>query len=103
MSTTRYERASSCASSKVLVENSPGETGELDEIIGNMLRPYERPDERSLIRGMPTRREREARERAESQLIRSAESELQRALGLSGVDEPRQPYQGPTCTQPPPR
>jgi hypothetical protein len=102
--TTRYISAYACASSKVLIENSPGETGELDEIIAIMLRPYERPDERSLIPRRLSKRERESKERSESRPLLAAESELKGALGLPN-DEPRQALgEGtPSCLLPRPR
>jgi hypothetical protein len=103
-STTHYILAGLCASSKVLVENSPGETGALDEIIAIMLRPYERPDERPLIPRKLSKRERESKERSESRPLSAAQSQLTGVLGLP-QDEPRQPLgaEAPTCTSPPPR
>lgn len=73
-STTRYALQDLCASSKVEVENSPGETGELDEIIGILLEPYERPGERALIPRRLSRREREKREDVKYERLTSAES-----------------------------
>ena len=102
-STRHYNLASLCASSKVEVENSPGETGELDEIIAIMLKPYERPEEKSLIPRRLSKRERESKERSGSRRLTAAESELNGTLGLP-KGEPRQPLGAgaPTCLSPPP-
>lgn len=103
-STRRYALARLCASSKVLVENSPGETGQLDEIIAIMLGPYERPDERALIPRRVSKRERESKERTEFRSLAAAESELEGALGLPKGQPPQPLGAGaPTCLSPPPR
>ncbi len=102
-STTRYALQNLCASSKVEVENSPGETGELDEIIGIMLKPYERPDERALIPRRPSKREREKKEQLESQRLAAAGSEITNALGLLKATPPLPLSNAPTCLLPPPR
>lgn len=103
-STTRYIRAGLCASSKVRVEDSPGETGELDEIIAIMLRPYERSDERPLLAPMLDRREREAKEHALYGALEKAEADLRQALGLRAEERPLPLGAGtPTCLSPPPR
>lgn len=103
-STTQYARATVCAYSKVLIENRPDKTGELDEIIAIMLRPYERPSERPLIPRILNKRERQSRARSDSQRSAAAESELTGALGLP-KGEPPQPLglEAPTCLSPPPR
>ena len=82
---------------------SEGETGELDEIIAIMLRPYERPSERPLIPRRLGKREREAKGRSESQRLATAESELKEALGLPNGEPPHPLGEGvPTCLSPPP-
>jgi hypothetical protein len=103
-STTHYALALLCATSKVLVENGPGKTGELDEIIAAMLRPYERPRERPLIPRRLSKRERESNERSVSQRLAAAESEVKGALGLPNGEPPQPLGAGaPTCLSPPPR
>lgn len=102
-STTRYALQNLCAISKVEVENSPGETGELDEIIGIMLKPYERPSERALIPRRLSKREREKKEQVEYQRLAAAESEIANALGLPKAAPPQPLWHAPTCLSPPPR
>jgi hypothetical protein len=102
-STTRYARQNLCANSKVEVENSPGETGELNEIIGIMLKPYERPDERALIPRRPSKRTRQKKEQLASQRLAAAESEIANALGLPKAEPPQPLSNAPTCLSRPPR
>jgi hypothetical protein len=102
-STTRYVLRDLCASSKVEVQNSPGETGELPEIIGIMLKPYELPSDRALIPRRLSRPERKAKENAEYARLSSAESEMANALGLPKAEPPRPLSNAPTCLIPPPR
>jgi hypothetical protein len=102
-STTRYARQNLCANNKVEVENSPGETGELNEIIGILLKPYERPDERALIPRRPSKRTRQKQEQLESQRLAAAESEIANALGLPKAEPPQPLSNAPTCPSRPPR
>jgi hypothetical protein len=101
--TTRYALQHLCASSKVEVENSPGETGELDEIIGIMIKPYERPSERALIPRRLSKREREKKEELDFQRSAASESEIANALGLPKAAPPLPLSNAPTCLSPPPR
>lgn len=95
-STTRYVRQNLCANSKVEVENSPGETGELNEIIGIMLKPYERPGERALIPRRPSKPERQNKEQLANQRLAGAEFEIANTLGLPKAQ--LQPLSNaPTC------
>jgi hypothetical protein len=87
-STTRYARDNVCANSKVEVANSPGETGELHEIILIMLKPYERAGERALIPHRPSMRERKQEEQVAYQHLATAESEIAHALGLPKAEAP---------------
>jgi hypothetical protein len=84
-STTRYALQNLCASSKVEVENSPGETGEQGEIIAIMLKPFERPSERALIPRRPSKREREAKEQVKYRRLAAGESEMANALGSTAT------------------
>jgi hypothetical protein len=102
-STTRYAQQNLCANSKVEVENSPGETGELNEIIGIMLKPYERSDERTLIPRRPSKRERQNREQFANRRLSAAESEIANTLGLPKAQPPQPSSDAPTCLTPPPR
>jgi hypothetical protein len=102
-STTRYVLQDLCANSKVNVVNSPGETGEVGEIIWIMLKPYERPDEKALIPRRASERERQAREKLEYQRLAAAEAEIANALGLPKAVPPKPLSNAPTCLSPPPR
>jgi hypothetical protein len=102
-SATQYALQNLCANGKVEVENSPGETGELHEIILIMLKPYERPDERALIPRRPSKRERENEEQARHQRLGTAESEIAHALGPPKAAPPRPLSDSPTCLSSPPR
>lgn len=102
-STTRYALQNLCAASKVEVQNSPGETGELDEIIGIMLKPYERPSESALIPRRLSKREREKKEQVEDRSLAASESEIANALGLPKTEPPQPLSHAPTCLSPPPR
>lgn len=87
-STTRFARQDLAANSKVNIEAKLNEPGELDEIIRIMLKPYERPDEKTLIPGQPSKDESEMHE-ARMRLLLSAESEIIHALGLPEAEPPR--------------
>jgi len=102
-STTRYALQDLCASSKVEVQNSPGETGELDEIIGIMLTPYERPSESALIPRRLSKSEREEKQQVDDRSLAGSESEIADALGLPKAEAPRPLSDAPTCLLPPPR
>ncbi len=102
-STTRYALQNLCASSKVEVQNSPGETGELDEIIGIMLKPYELPSESALIPRRLSKLEREKKQQVDEQSLAASESEIAKALGLPKAEPPRPLSIEPTCLTPPPR
>jgi hypothetical protein len=80
-STTRFLQQVNAANSKVDI-TSPGESGNLEEDIMRMLKPYERPDEQTLIPRPLTKREREVAEPLAVKLISSPASEISYTLGL---------------------
>jgi hypothetical protein len=102
VSTRQYAMQDLCANSKVEVENSPGETGELPEIIGILLKPYERPGENALIPRRLSRHERKQKEEVDLRRAAVAESEVANALGLPQAAPPPPFSNGPTCLSPPP-
>ncbi len=85
-STTRFLQQSEAANSKVDIVVKPPENppGELEEKILKLLKPYERPDERSLIPRKPSRGEVEKAESVLLKLLFGASEEIARALGLRG-------------------
>ena len=85
-STTRFLQQANAANSKVTIVVKRGESGELDEIIRKMLKPYERPDEKALIPRPLTKRESEAGEALAVKLILSPAAEISHALGLPEAD-----------------
>lgn len=88
-STTRFLRQANAADSKVVIVVKPGESGELDEVIRKMLKPYERPDEKALIPRPLSKREREAGEALAVKQILSPVSEISHALGLPEAEPPK--------------
>ncbi len=91
VSTTRFLQQANAANSKVDIVVKPGESGELDEIIRKMLKPYERPDEKALIPHPLSKREREAGEALAVKLILAPVSEISHALGLPEAEPPQTP------------
>jgi hypothetical protein len=87
-STTRFLHQANAANSKVDV-TSPSESGDLQQDIMRMLKPYERPDEKALIPDPPTMREREAGKALTVKLFLLPVSEISHALGLREAEPPK--------------
>jgi len=81
-STTRFLKQVEAANSKVFIVLKRGESGELDEIILRMLKPYEHPDEKAFIPSPRSPRERQEAASLVQRLIDVPTSEISRALGL---------------------
>jgi hypothetical protein len=92
----QFEREELAANSKVDIVVQPHEkvTGSLEEMILTMLKPYERPDDRALIRRRPTE---EQLEGALKQFLSDA-TELLQALGLApNATGPESPSPAPVA------
>jgi hypothetical protein len=88
VSTSRFALQDQLANSKVDIEAKLDEPGELAQVIWIMLKPYERPDERTLIPGQPSKGESEMHEGL-MRLLLSAEAQIIHALGLPEAEPPQ--------------
>lgn len=96
--TTLFSRQVEAANNKVNVESKHGESGDVEETIMRMLKPYERPNEKSLIPRLPSAREREKQEETGLEVVFSAVEKLDGALGLPKLTEDASTVKSPLPT-----
>jgi hypothetical protein len=80
--TDGFLRSYDTATTITTIEIRPGETGDLEERIWRLLKPYERPDEKALIPHKPTKQQLEQTGTAIEKEIGEPVVEIAHALGL---------------------